>query len=100
MKVYLDDVRTPPSECWVLVKTSADAIILLETGQVTHLSLDHDLGDDCYGNGYIVACWLENKVATDATFVLPDVTIHSANPVGRAKMQAALDSAKKIEKSR
>ena len=50
MKVYLDDLRTPP-DGWVLVQWPEEAIELLETGEVTELSLDHDLGVDDRGTG-------------------------------------------------
>jgi len=36
----------------------AEAIALLETGQVRELSLDHDLGDDTRGTGYDVVLWV------------------------------------------
>jgi len=43
MKVYLDDERVAP-DGWVQVRWKDKAIELLQTGAVTHLSLDHDLG--------------------------------------------------------
>jgi hypothetical protein len=45
MKVYLDDERTTP-EGWHRVYWPDKAIALLKTGDVTQISLDHDLGDD------------------------------------------------------
>ncbi len=47
MKVYLDDERPVPNG-WMLVPWPEEAIGLLITGQVTEISLDHDLGDDVY----------------------------------------------------
>ena len=44
MKLYLDDVRTPP-ESWTLVSNVKDMMFLTETEKPTHISLDHDLGD-------------------------------------------------------
>lgn len=66
MKVYLDDERAAPAD-WVTARWPEDAIALLETGQVTAISLDHDLGDDLHGTGY------------------------SANPSARQKMQLAVE---------
>ena len=61
LKVYLDDERPAP-EGWVHVKTPAQAIALLDTGMVSHLSLDHDLGDDeNVGTGYDVVLWMEEQ---------------------------------------
>ena len=34
MRVFLDDRRVPPDDSWVLVATPAEAIALLETGEV------------------------------------------------------------------
>lgn len=50
MKVFLDDERRTP-EGWVRVYWPDEAIALLQTGQVTEISLDHDLGDDARGTG-------------------------------------------------
>lgn len=44
MKVWHDDNRYPPSDEWEWAKTNAEAIALLETGEVTFISLDMDLG--------------------------------------------------------
>ncbi len=92
MKVFLDDVRTAP-EGWVHVLWPDQVIALLETGQVADLSLDHDLGDDARGTGYDVLPWIENAVVEHG-FLPPRITIHSANPVARARMEAAIESIK------
>ena len=90
MKIYLDDIREPPIG-WKLVHWPDEAIELLKTGQVTHISLDHDLGDDKKGTGYDVILWMEEAVAI-SNFKLPKyISIHSANPVGKERMQRALD---------
>ncbi|MDY7227601.1 cyclic-phosphate processing receiver domain-containing protein [Hyalangium rubrum] len=89
MKVYLDDERATP-DGWVAARWPEDAIALLETGQVTAISLDHDLGDDLHGTGYDVLCWIEAAVATRG-FIPPRISIHSANPSARQKMQLAVE---------
>jgi hypothetical protein len=95
VKVYLDDLRPAP-DGWVLVKTAPAAIAALASGGVTHLSLDHDLGDaDGVGNGYDVLVWLEEQVAL-AGFVPPELAVHSANPAARPKMQAAIASIRRL----
>ncbi len=88
MKVYLDDERATP-EGWVRVFWPEEAIALLEAGQVTELSLDHDLGDDAHGTGYDVLLWLEEAVATRG-FLPPRVQVHSANSSARQKMLLAI----------
>ena len=91
LKVYLDDERTP-TEGWVLVGTPAKAIALLETGMVSHLSLDHDLGDDeGIGTGYDVVLWLEEQVFNGNKFEnLETITVHSANVSARVKMEQGI----------
>ena len=90
MKLYLDDQRPAP-EGWALVKTPEEAIDLLKSTRVTHLSLDHDLGLSDDRTGYTVLLWLEEQCAT-AGFVAPVVIIHSANAGARTKMELALNS--------
>ncbi len=84
MKVFLDDVREAP-DGWHRVYWPAEAIALLETGSVTDISLDHDLGDDARGTGYDVVAWMEEAVVTRG-FKPPRMVIHSANPVGKDRM--------------
>lgn len=105
MKLWLDDIRDPAKfgrPDWIWVKTADEAIEMLKTGIVTVASLDHDLTEDqmvrggYYGeiyedglkSGYDVVVWLEQH---------PDfwppvyVHVHSANPVGRARMLQVID---------
>jgi len=88
IKVYLDDLRTEP-EGWVLVKTAQEAIDLLITNDVAEISLDHDLGEEENGTGYDVITWLEEAVY-ERNFKPPVIHIHTANPVGRDKMEAVV----------
>lgn len=91
-RVWLDDERPAP-EGWAHVETARDAIALLERGGVVELSLDHDLGDDAaLGTGYDVASWLE-RAAFEGRVARLRWSIHSANPVGRARMERALQNA-------
>lgn len=46
MKLYLDDLRSPYPE-WTLAKNLREAVRLVESNEITHMSLDHDLGI-CY----------------------------------------------------
>lgn len=96
MKVYLDDERIPPSD-WKWVKTAQEAIRLLKTGRVVEISLDHDLGDDEKGTGYTVINWMEKAVVT-SNFIPPKITIHTANPSARKKMEAGAKSIKRLFK--
>lgn len=77
MKLWIDDLRTPP-QGWTWVKTSREALNLLETRaqDVTAISFDHDLGGD--DTTRPVALWL----AEHGLFP-EEVYIHSANVVGK-----------------
>ena len=90
MKVYLDDERIAPED-WHQVRWPEEAIELLKTNKVTHISLDHDLGDDSVGTGYNVLLWIEQAVVFQG-FIPPVMYVHSANPSGKARMMAAIES--------
>lgn len=90
MKVYLDDERRTP-DGWVRVYWPDEAILLLESGSVTEISLDHDLGDDERGTGYDVVLWIEEAVMTRG-FRSPKITVHSANSSAKQKMEAGIRS--------
>lgn len=90
MKVYLDDERpTPPG--WVATRWPDEVIHLLKSGQVTELSLDHDLGDDERGTGYDVVLWIEEAVFARG-FEPPKMKVHSANSSARIKMERGIQS--------
>lgn len=99
IKVFLDDERSAPRG-WVQVSSAADCAYLLEHCNVTDLSLDHDLGDDeVYGTGYDVLNWLEQVSIGAEACTLPDtITIHSANPVGRKRMEVVIERLKRVRR--
>lgn len=100
MKLFLDDTRNPKWEYfddWLWVKTYTEAVKLLETGEVTEISLDHDLGDSwMFGSeadgktGYDVACWIEQAVL-DGRIKRPIMHCHSMNPPGRIRIMAVIN---------
>lgn len=107
MKIFLDD--DPERDGWVddtwIKMRRADPVILLlantgwnDTPLVEELSLDHDLGDEEEnGTGYKVAAWIERQAHEGNWKAVPaKITIHSANPVGRKNMQAAIDSIERM----
>lgn len=90
MKVFLDDERTTPAG-WIRVYWPQEAIDLLKTGNVSEISLDHDLGNDDRGTGYDVVLWVEEQVVTRG-FSPPKMSVHSANPSARLKMESGIRS--------
>lgn len=80
MKIWVDDIRTPPDSTWYWVKSSEAAITVLETywmvsRTIEVMSLDHDLGGDDTTRPIVLWC-CEND------FWPVEVVVHSANPVG------------------
>jgi hypothetical protein len=111
VNIYLDDIRTPPSDwdCdWKIVLTAKQCIRLLqsESGKVDILSLDHDLGEghdqlliEHPGTGYDVAVFLEEQAVAGNLSILPEhILCHSANPVGRRRILQAIDRIEKYRK--
>ena len=97
VKVYLDDLRTPP-EGWELCYWPDEVIELLKSGYVTHLSLDHDLGNDARGTGYDVILWLEEQVIVHG-FKMPETTVHSANRPARDRMEKVLKALRRRKRT-
>jgi predicted nucleotidyltransferase len=62
------------------------------SGGVTHISLDHDLGDDKRGTGYDVLAAIEEMAADDCNFTVPSISVHTQNPPARARMEAAVEA--------
>ena len=93
MKLFVDDIRNALDKNWTVVRTYKTAIMLLETGIVKELSLDHDLGNG--KTGYDVICWLEKQVKTN-DFIPPEIIIcHSSNPIGKTRIEQAIKAIKK-----
>ncbi|OYU10508.1 MAG: hypothetical protein CFE38_17345 [Comamonadaceae bacterium PBBC1] len=88
LKVFLDDERQTPAG-WTRVYWPDEAIALLKSGQVSDISLDHDLGDDKRGTGYDVVLWIEEAVFTQG-FAPPRMQVHSANASAKQKMLAGI----------
>jgi len=106
MKLFLDDVRDPPSSGWTVVRTAEEAKPMLLSGLVEEASLDHDLGEcaECAAawpprgyrlvtstcrhkmTGYDLCLWM----AEFGHWPKNKPTVHSANPVGRQRMEGVI----------
>jgi hypothetical protein len=89
LKIWLDDLRDPPSLQWDWCKSVDQAIETLSRAkeyghQFTHLSLDHDLGDFVYEGGN--APNFLDRLVENENWPTIMIAIHSANPVGVANM--------------
>jgi hypothetical protein len=85
MKLWLDDLRTPP-EGWTWAKTVEEAIPHLKTGEVTEASLDHDLGEGI-DEGYALVLWM----AEHDTWPKESISVHSSNPPGVKRMCGVIE---------
>ena len=94
IRIWLDDLRPIQKDYNYHAKTAKEAITKLKTGNVTHISFDHDLGpeDSGVGTGYEVATWIE-EAAFKKRIPKLDWQIHSANPVGAKNISRAMQSA-------
>jgi len=97
-KIWLDDLRQAP-DGWLHVMWPEEAITALFKGGVTHIHLDHDLGDGEHGSGYDVLLWIEQAMMMGCLRI-PVITVHSANVSAKQKMLAAIDKIKRIEQAR
>ena len=94
MKIWIDDLRTPPSDDYKWIRSVDDAMLYIvkwakiDEGSLKHIELiniDHDAGDFSWNGGDYIELlkWLEQKQYTD----MPPIHIHSMNPVGVANMR-------------
>ena len=86
MKLWIDDVRTPP-DGYLWCKSVNEAIdTISKTDDISLIDIDHDAGDySCDGGDYIrVLDYLEMR-----GYSYP-IRIHSMNPVGVMNMRAII----------
>jgi hypothetical protein len=112
--IYLDDVRTPENEGWIVVRDYDEFVSTVTSiglENIELISLDHDLGDgamtEYYSNvksnytldynnieektGYDVCKFLvEHSMNIEVS--LPKVVVHSANPIGAANMMGYINN--------
>ena len=86
MRLWLDDLRPPPSEEWTWIRTVEEAIPLLEGGRVTEASLDHDLGEGV-DEGYALVLWM----AEHDIWSREAISVHSSNPPGAERMCGVIE---------
>ncbi len=115
IKVYLDDVRTPNDKDWIVVRNYdqfVSRIKLHGLENIEVISLDHDLGDkameEYYTNvknnyelnyenivnektGYDCCKFLVSESMTK-NIPLPQIYVHSANPIGSANMMGYINN--------
>jgi 5-formaminoimidazole-4-carboxamide-1-beta-D-ribofuranosyl 5'-monophosphate synthetase len=114
VNIYLDDIRTPNDERWIICRNYEDFIKKVEEiglENIGTISLDHDLGETAireyfknvtnnyildYDNihektGYDCAKWLVEK-SIESGLNLPIILTHSANPIGSANIMGYINN--------
>ena len=113
--LYLDDVRTPTEGEWVVVRNYTEFVTKIRLEGLENfevMSLDHDLGEESmveyytnvknnytlnYDNivnektGYDCCKWLVAE-SMNKKIPLPQIYIHSANPIGSANMMGYINN--------
>lgn len=117
--IYLDDLRTPIDQEWIVVRNYdefVDTINKVGLENIELISLDHDLGDSAmkewhtnvYHNYTLNYDNITEKTGMDCTKWLVDqwiegkpvvtVKVHSANAVGSANMMGYINNYKHINR--
>ncbi len=114
LKLYLDDVRTPNDKAWDVVRNYDEFVSYINLHgleSIEAISLDHDLGEQAmieyytnvknnytldYNNihertGYDCCKYLVN-VSLTKHIPLPQIYVHSANPIGSANMMGYINN--------
>ena len=92
-KIFLDDIRNPPfPDSWTVIRSYEHAVqYVKEHGVPSHISFDHDLGDQGTKTGHDFAKWLV-EYDMDYDVIPEDFTyaVHSANPPGANNIRTLL----------
>jgi hypothetical protein len=114
LRLYLDDVRTPIDEDWIIARNYDEfvaAIKLHGLGNFEVISLDHDLGEGAMveyytnvKNNYMLdynninertgmdCCRYLISESMNEKIPLPQIYVHSANPIGSANMMGYINN--------
>jgi hypothetical protein len=114
-RLYLDDVRTPNANDWIIARNYEQFVSIVRLnglGSFEVISLDHDLGEQSmieyytnvknnyelnYDNivnektGYDCCKFLVSE-SMSKNIPLPQIYVHSANPIGSANMMGYINN--------
>lgn len=113
-RLYLDDVRTPVDSEWIVVRDYDQLVGVIKKwglGSFEVISLDHDLGEGAMieyytnvKNNYVLdykninertgmdCCRFLVSESMNEKIPLPQIYIHSANPIGSANMMGYINN--------
>jgi hypothetical protein len=113
-RLYLDDVRTPLGDDWIIARNYDEFVQQIKLhglGRFEVISLDHDLGEAAMveyytnvKNNYILdynnieertgmdCCRYLVAESMNEKIPLPQIYVHSANPIGSANMMGYINN--------
>jgi hypothetical protein len=114
LRLYLDDIRTPVDDDWIVVRNYDEFVAQLKLnglGNFEVISLDHDLGEGAMveyytnvKNNYVLdynnieertgmdCCRYLVSESMNEKIPLPQIYVHSANPIGSANMMGYINN--------
>lgn len=114
LRLYLDDIRTPVDDDWIVVRNYDEFVAQIKLnglGNFEVISLDHDLGEGAMveyytnvKNNYMLdynnieertgmdCCRFIVSESMNEKIPLPQIYIHSANPIGSANMMGYINN--------
>jgi len=114
LRLYLDDIRTPVDDDWIVVRNYDEFVKQLKLnglGNFEVISLDHDLGEGAMveyytnvKNNYMLdynninertgmdCCRYLVSESMNEKIPLPQIYVHSANPIGAANMMGYINN--------
>jgi hypothetical protein len=114
-RLYLDDIRTPIDDDWIVVRNYEQFVSTIKLNGLENfdmISLDHDLGDQAMVEYYTNAknnyqinyenivnektgydcCKFLVSVSMTKNIPLPQIYVHSANPIGAHNMMGYINN--------
>jgi hypothetical protein len=113
-RLYLDDIRTPIGDDWIIARNYDEFVAqvkLYGLGRFEVISLDHDLGEGAMveyytnvKNNYMLdynnieertgmdCCRFLVAESMNERIPLPQIYVHSANPIGAANMMGYINN--------
>lgn len=94
MRLYIDDIRNPQTDNWIIKRSSAEVIEFFERYKCpNYISFDHDLGGD--DTAMVIIKYMVNRDLDENGNFIPgnfEFNVHSANPVGAANIKGYLNA--------
>lgn len=114
LRLYLDDVRTPIDKDWIVVRDYDEFVFQIKLHGLSNfelISLDHDLGEGAMVEYYtnvktnfeldynripektgMDCCRYLVSESMNTKIPLPQIYVHSANPIGSANMMGYINN--------